>query len=62
VFPVEDCCVLPIANTTAELMAHWIGCRLIDELGLKNAEGIRELRVGIEENFGQWATVRLPTN
>ncbi len=61
VFPVEDCCVLPIANTTAELIAGWIGSRLIAELNLQTAAGIDELRVGVEENFGQWATVRLST-
>ena len=27
VFPTEDCVLLPIANTTAELLAWWIGNR-----------------------------------
>lgn len=61
VFPVEDCCILPIANTTAELLARWIGHRLVGELSLQAATNIDELRVGVEENFGQWATVRLDT-
>lgn len=60
VFPSEDCCILPIANTTAELIAQWIGHRLIEDLQLSAIAGVRELRVGVEENFGQWATIRLP--
>ncbi|MFY9253534.1 MAG: 6-pyruvoyl tetrahydropterin synthase family protein [Fuerstiella sp.] len=59
VFPVEDCCILPIENTTAELIARWIGHQLVETLNLKAATSIDELRVGVEENFGQWATVRI---
>src|SRR6202048_759752 len=29
VFPREDCVLLPIENTTAELLAHYIGTRLL---------------------------------
>ena len=61
VFPVEDCRILPVENTTAELIARWIGRRLIDTLNLKATAGIQELRVSVEENFGQWATIRLST-
>ena len=62
VFPVEDCRILPIDNTTAELIAKWIGHRLVDQLELQSAAGIDQLHVSVEENFGQWATVRLQTN
>ena len=61
VFPVEDCRILPVENTTAELIGRWVGRRLIETLSLHGATGIQELRVSLEENFGQWATVRLPT-
>lgn len=60
VFPVEDCAILPVANTTAELIAQWIGQRLIESLQLQNQPQLSELRVSVEENFGQWATVSLP--
>ena len=30
VFPREDCLILPIENTTAELIARWIGMLLIE--------------------------------
>ena len=62
VFPIEDCCMLPVANTTAELIAKWIGETLIANLDLKSIPLVRELSVAVEENFGQWATVTLPLN
>ena len=55
VFPAEDCCILPIANTTAELIARWIGQSLISRLNLEKQHGLTRLRVSVEENFGQWA-------
>jgi 6-pyruvoyltetrahydropterin/6-carboxytetrahydropterin synthase len=55
VFPYEDCCLLPIANTTAELIARWIGQTLISRLKLNAQHGLTRLRIGVEENFGQWA-------
>lgn len=58
VFPREDCVLLPVANTTAERIAHWIGLRLRDALG--RAAGLDTLRVEIEENFGQWAICDVP--
>lgn len=56
-FPREECALLPVANTTAELIADWLAGRLLDAfrtLGLPEPEA---LRVSVEENFGQWATV-----
>lgn len=58
VFPREDCRILPIPNTTAELIADWIGRRLIELLDLHEKTELNELRVSVEENFGQWATAR----
>ncbi len=59
IFPIEDCQILPIENTTAELIARWIGTRLISDLKLHEVPQVNELRVSVEENFGQWATVKL---
>ena len=56
IFPVEDCAILPIANTTAELIAGWIGNRLSEELQMKSIQTLELLEVRVEENFGQWAT------
>jgi 6-pyruvoyltetrahydropterin/6-carboxytetrahydropterin synthase len=33
VFPADDCLVLPVANTTTELLAEYIGRRLLAALG-----------------------------
>ena len=55
VFPAEDCCILPIANTTAELISRWIGQSLISRLKLDQQHGLTRLQVSVEENFGQWA-------
>ncbi|MCR9201870.1 MAG: 6-pyruvoyl tetrahydropterin synthase family protein [Planctomycetaceae bacterium] len=59
VFPSEDCRILPVPNTTAELIADWFGKELIEALDLQTAAGAQTLKVGIEENFGQWAYVTL---
>lgn len=55
VFPKEDCVLLPLANTTAELIAKWMGQRLTSEIVKVPGHHVEVLRVDIEENFGQWA-------
>jgi 6-pyruvoyltetrahydropterin/6-carboxytetrahydropterin synthase len=57
-FPAEDCLLLDIANTTAELLAAWIANRLIDALHQSGAESIEAVAVEVEESFGQAATCR----
>lgn len=59
VFPLEDCKLMDIENTTAELIAKWIGERLISDLGLEKGGPITELQIEVEENFGQWAICKL---
>ena len=56
VFPREDCVLLPIANTTAELIARWLAIQL-KEVFQQHPGGqqLESLRVEVEENFGQWA-------
>ncbi len=61
VFPREDCLILPIENTTAELIARWIGRSLIERLKLNQQHGLTRLRISVEENFGQWADCWLST-
>lgn len=56
VFPREECVLLPVANTTAELIARWIGQRLLDVLRVEHKFTPEALRVEVEENFGQVAT------
>ena len=48
--------LLPVANTTAELIAHWLAVQL-KEVFAKHPGGrtVERLQVDVEENFGQWA-------
>ena len=55
-FPRDDCVLLPIENTTAELLARYIGQRLIDDIQVVHGYTPQVLRVEVEENIGQSAT------
>jgi 6-pyruvoyltetrahydropterin/6-carboxytetrahydropterin synthase len=55
-FPREDCVLLPIANTTAELLGRYIGLKLLDVLRRDHRFEPEILRVEVEESFGQAAT------
>jgi 6-pyruvoyltetrahydropterin/6-carboxytetrahydropterin synthase len=55
-FPREDCVLLPVENTTAELLARYIGQRLVEDLRRQHRFVPRVLRVEVEENVGQSAT------
>jgi 6-pyruvoyltetrahydropterin/6-carboxytetrahydropterin synthase len=54
-FPREDCVLLSIQNTTAELLAKWIADRLILVLQSRHQFTPLVLRVEVEENIGQSA-------
>ena len=56
VFPREDCILLPIENTTAELIARYIAGRLADLLRVRHDFSPAVLRVEVEENTGKSAT------
>jgi 6-pyruvoyltetrahydropterin/6-carboxytetrahydropterin synthase len=56
VFPREDCILLPIENTTAELLARWIGQRLLESLKSEHQFIPAMLCVEVEESTGQSAT------
>ena len=55
VFPRGDCIVLPVANTTAELVARWIGQRLVEALEQRTGFKANRLRIELDECFGQSA-------
>ncbi len=52
VFPSGDCRLLPVANTTSELLASYIGGRLLAALG-GVAKRITHVRVELDECDGQ---------
>ena len=54
VFPRGDCVLLPVPNTTAEMLAQYIGQQLISALDLGDLIPIERLTVGVDENNGQW--------
>jgi len=55
VFPKDDCVLLPIENTTAELLARYIAGRLIESLRQRHGVTRGLLKVEVEESFGQSA-------
>lgn len=59
VFPRQDCILLPLANTTTELLARYIGRRLLADL--EDRTGIRPalLRITVDDCFGQIAECEL---
>ena len=59
VFPSEDCRILPIANTTAELMAGYIADNLKAKTKEKFGDQILQLIIGVDENRGQWGVVEI---
>jgi 6-pyruvoyltetrahydropterin/6-carboxytetrahydropterin synthase len=55
VFPVTDIVVLPIPNTTAEMLAEWIAGRLRQTLDPLCVQTLTAIDVEVEESFGQRA-------
>lgn len=58
VFPREECVLLPIANTTAELLARWIGQRLMEALKERGEPIPGQLSVAVDECQGQVGVCR----
>lgn len=59
VFPRGDCVLLPIENTTAELLARHIAEKLREDLHKHHNYAPAVLRVEVEENIGQSATCEI---
>ena len=59
VFPRKDCALLPIPNTTVEMIAKMLTDRLRVELDAMGARGLTAIEMEIEENFGQSAVCRV---
>ncbi len=58
-FPFDDCILLPVANTTAELLAQYIGQRLQEALRA-NLGLSPSVRVEVSEGSGASAICQLP--
>jgi 6-pyruvoyltetrahydropterin/6-carboxytetrahydropterin synthase len=57
VFPRGDCVLLPVPNTTAEMLARHIGQQLLAALQSQHAFSPRRLRVEVDECQGQLGVV-----
>ncbi len=62
VFPLGDCVLLPVANTTTELLARYIGQRLGKELADRVGERPERIAVEIDDCFGHVAVCELDTD
>ncbi|HWA99736.1 MAG TPA: 6-pyruvoyl tetrahydropterin synthase family protein [Pirellulales bacterium] len=58
-FPRSDCVLLPVANTTAEMLARWLGRRLLDDLATRTGYRPATMRVEVDECNGQWGICEL---
>jgi 6-pyruvoyltetrahydropterin/6-carboxytetrahydropterin synthase len=59
-FPASDCVVLPMPNTTVELLARHFADRVRDELWRAGVRHLSWIELEVEENFGQSAVYRAP--
>jgi 6-pyruvoyltetrahydropterin/6-carboxytetrahydropterin synthase len=58
VFPKRDCALLPIPNSTAEMLAQYLGIQVRQELSSRGYRHLTSLELEVEENYGQSATYR----
>ena len=58
-FPRRDCALLPIPNTTVEMLAEMLIDRLRAALGAAGASGLTAIEMEVEESFGQSAICRV---
>jgi len=58
VFPKADCALLPIPNTTVEMLAEYLAGRVSRALAPPEALELQAIEVEVEETFGQSATYR----
>lgn len=59
VFPRGDCILLDVPNTTTELLARYLGLRLLDALAERTGTRPKRLRIEVDECEGQAATCEL---
>jgi 6-pyruvoyltetrahydropterin/6-carboxytetrahydropterin synthase len=58
VFPLRDCALLPIPNTTVEMLAKLLTTRLKTTIGAEASKTLTAIEMEVEENFGQTAVYR----
>jgi len=58
VFPLSDCALLPIPNTTVEMLAQYLAGQARASMGAKQFAKLAVIEIEVEENFGQSAFYR----
>lgn len=58
VFPRPDCVLLPVANTTAELLARYLGRRHLEALAERSGFHAAAATYAVDECDGQWGVWR----
>jgi 6-pyruvoyltetrahydropterin/6-carboxytetrahydropterin synthase len=61
VFPRGDCVLLPVPNTTAEMLARYLGRRLLAELASRGMPRLQRVRIEVDECEGQSAVCEMET-
>ncbi|MEM9658113.1 MAG: 6-pyruvoyl tetrahydropterin synthase family protein [Planctomycetota bacterium] len=59
VFPRRDCVLLPMENTTAEMLARYVGGRLVDQMQSEMGCRPSRVRISVDECDGQWGVCDL---
>lgn len=59
VFPKDDCLLLDVPNTTAELLARHIARRLQEALAATAGVRLQSVRIEVDECYGQWAVCEI---
>ncbi len=59
VFPLSNCALIPITNTTAEMIAEYLARRLRDDLREEGLPHLDAIEVEVEESVGQAGYFRL---
>jgi 6-pyruvoyltetrahydropterin/6-carboxytetrahydropterin synthase len=58
VFPRDDCVLLPIPNTTVEMLARHLAKQVLAEFERLGIARLTAIEIEVEESFGQSATYR----
>ena len=56
VFPIDDCVLLPVSNTTSELLARYLGLQLLETMETKLSFKPSRLKLEVDECNGQAAS------
>jgi 6-pyruvoyltetrahydropterin/6-carboxytetrahydropterin synthase len=52
VLPKQDCLLLPVVNTTTEMLAQFLARRIFEELAGRKIAGLKYIRVELRESSG----------